>query len=36
MMGSASLSHWLIVLLILVFAIWLPVRILHKAGYSGW
>ena len=36
MMGGFSLWHWVIVLLILVIAIWLPVRILHKAGYSGW
>jgi len=31
-----SIWHWVIVLLILIVAIWLPVRILHKAGYSGW
>ena len=36
MMGGFSLWHWVIVLLILVIVIWLPVRILHKAGYSGW
>jgi uncharacterized membrane protein YhaH (DUF805 family) len=35
-MGGFSLWHWVIVLLILVIVIWLPVRILHKAGYSGW
>ena len=26
----------LIVLCLLIFFIWLKVRILHKAGYSGW
>lgn len=36
MMGLASLWHWVIILLILAVWIWLPVRILHKAGYSGW
>ncbi len=36
MMGGFSIWHWVIVLPILIVAIWLPVRILHKAGYSGW
>jgi uncharacterized membrane protein YhaH (DUF805 family) len=36
MMGSFSLWHSVILLLILIVGIWLPVRILHKAGYSGW
>jgi uncharacterized membrane protein YhaH (DUF805 family) len=36
MMGTFSLWHWIVVVLILVIIIWLPVRILHKAGYSGW
>jgi uncharacterized membrane protein YhaH (DUF805 family) len=36
MMGGFSLWHWIIVLLMLVVIIWLPVRILNKAGYSGW
>jgi uncharacterized membrane protein YhaH (DUF805 family) len=35
-MGGFSIVHWLIVFLILAIAIWLPVRILRKAGYSGW
>ncbi len=35
-MGYFSIWHWVMVALFLTVAIWLPVRILHKAGYSGW
>lgn len=38
-MGAASIWHWLIVLMLLgtiVLSIWTAVRILHKAGFSGW
>jgi uncharacterized membrane protein YhaH (DUF805 family) len=33
-----GISVWqiLIVAIFLVVYIWLPVRILHRAGYSGW
>ena len=38
-MGTFSIWHWLIVFLVIalvVFVVWPAVRILHKAGYSGW
>ena len=38
-MGGLSVWHWLIFLLWLacvVFGIWLTVRIIRRAGYSGW
>lgn len=38
-MGSASLWHWVIVLIPLAIVgctIWMMARILRKAGYSGW
>ena len=33
-----GISFWqiLILAIFLVLYIWLPVRILHRAGYSGW
>lgn len=38
-MGAASIFHWLIILIFLgtiVLSVWMQVRILHKAGFSGW
>ena len=35
-MGTFSIWHWLIVFLVIAFIVWPGVRILHKAGYSGW
>ncbi len=35
-MGSLSMFHWLIVILILVLYFVPVVKILRKAGYSGW
>jgi len=38
-MGSFSIWHFLILFLVLAviaFFLWMTVRILHKAGYSGW
>jgi len=26
----------LVLIAFIIFVIWLPIRILHKAGYSGW
>jgi len=36
-MGSLSVFHWLIVMLVFV-AVWVvpPIKIIQKAGYSGW
>lgn len=35
-MGSMSIMHWLIVLIILAAYVVPVVKILHQAGYSGW
>lgn len=35
-MGSFSVWHWLIILLILVFPAWLFSRVISKAGFSSW
>ncbi len=35
-MGSLSILHWLIVIVILVVYLVPIVKILQKAGYSGW
>lgn len=35
-MGSFSIWHWLIILLILVLPAWLFSRVITKAGFSGW
>jgi uncharacterized membrane protein YhaH (DUF805 family) len=35
-MGGLSIFHWLIVLAVLATWIVPPVKILGKAGYSGW
>ena len=35
-MGSISIWHWIIVIVTLATAIVPPVKILGKAGYSGW
>ena len=35
-MGAFSPFHWLVGLIGLLIFIWPSVRILHKAGYSGW
>jgi uncharacterized membrane protein YhaH (DUF805 family) len=35
-MGSMSIWHWLIVIVVLLTAIVPSVKILGKAGYSGW
>ena len=35
-MGTFSLWHWLIVLVIVGFFIWIYARIAQKAGFSGW
>jgi len=35
-MGSFSIWHWLIVLLVLVLPAWLFSRVVSKAGFSGW
>lgn len=35
-MGAFSLWHWVIVVTLVAIFVWLPVRILSKAGYSGW
>ena len=35
-MGSLSIYHWLIVVVVLVVYFIPIVKILHKAGYSGW
>ena len=33
---GASIWQIIIVVVFVAVAIWLPVRILHRAGYSGW
>ncbi len=33
---GASIWQIIVVLVFVAAAIWLPVRILHRAGYSGW
>ena len=35
-MGSMSLVHWIIVLVILLIYLVPIIKILRKAGYSGW
>jgi len=35
-MGSISLVHWIIVLIILLVYLLPIIKILQKAGYSGW
>ncbi|CAE6969671.1 hypothetical protein [Paraburkholderia domus] len=35
-MGSLSIWHWLIVLLVIAFYLFPLTRILKKAGFSGW
>jgi len=35
-MGSLTIFHWLIVIAVLATSIVPPVKILNKAGYSGW
>jgi uncharacterized membrane protein YhaH (DUF805 family) len=35
-MGNLSFFHWIIVLLVLLLYIFPVVKILQKAGYSGW
>jgi uncharacterized membrane protein YhaH (DUF805 family) len=35
-MGSLTVFHWLIVVAVLATSIVPPVKILKKAGYSGW
>jgi len=35
-MGAFSLVHWILVIVALVSAVIPPVKILMKAGYSGW
>ena len=35
-MGDISLLHWLIGLIILLVYLLPIIKILHKAGYSGW
>jgi uncharacterized membrane protein YhaH (DUF805 family) len=35
-MGSFSIFHWLIVIAVLVIYFVPTVKILNKAGYSGW
>jgi hypothetical protein len=35
-MGSLSIWHWSIVLVVLATWIVPPIKILNKAGYSGW
>jgi uncharacterized membrane protein YhaH (DUF805 family) len=33
---GASIWQIIVVVVLLAVSIWLPVRILHRAGYSGW
>jgi hypothetical protein len=35
-MGSMSIFHWLIVIVVLFLYLFPAVRIVQKAGYSGW
>ncbi len=35
-MGSFSIWHWLIILIILVLPAWFFSRVVSKAGFSGW
>jgi len=35
-MGNLSLVHWIIVLAVLFLYVFPVVKILNKAGYSGW
>ena len=35
-MGSMSVVHWIIVIAVLFIVLFPTVKILHKAGYSGW
>jgi uncharacterized membrane protein YhaH (DUF805 family) len=36
-MGGLSILHWLIVVIVILAVYFVPiVKILHKAGYSGW
>ena len=35
-MGSMSLISWIVVLIILLVYLLPVIKILHKAGYSGW
>ncbi len=36
MMGVLALWHWLILLAIIGFFVWIYARIVRKAGFSGW
>lgn len=35
-MGSVSIVHWLLILIIAFVTVWPVYRILQKAGFSGW
>ena len=35
-MGSLSIWHWIVVILILFIYLFPAIKILQKAGYSGW